>query len=66
MWRSTVVRLEELGVFNGQLVEKTGALGRLGAVIVKAGGSRVALSRDISGAVIVATVPSLVRSITSV
>lgn len=57
-WSSSVLRLEELGVFLGQVVEKTGSPGQPGAAILKVGGSRVALSRELAGAVMVRVVRS--------
>ncbi len=51
MWRGTLLRLEELGLFAGETVEKSGSLGPLGAVIVKVGGSRVALCRELARSV---------------
>lgn len=56
-WRGSLLRLVELGIFPGQTVEKTGILGPLGAVVVKAGGSRVAISRDLAAVVLVRLVP---------
>ncbi len=53
LWQGSLLRLEELGIFQGQSVEKAGVLGPLGAVIVKAGGSRVAVSRELAGAIMV-------------
>lgn len=60
-WRSTLSRLEELGLFPGETVEKVGSLGPLGAVIVKAAGSRVAVSRDIAASILVTPLPQVLR-----
>lgn len=53
LWRATLLRLEELGLFKGALLEKAGSLGLFGAVIVKAAGSRVAVSRDLARSILV-------------
>lgn len=53
VWRLSVLRLEELGVFPGQIVERVGSAGPGGAVIIKAGGSRVALSKELAEVVLV-------------
>ncbi len=52
-WGSSLRRLEELGIFPGQVVERTGAPGSPGAVILRAGGSRVTLSRELAASVFV-------------
>lgn len=52
-WELSILRLEELGIFPGQEVQKLGSTGPRGATILKAGGTRVALSRELSGVVMV-------------
>ncbi|MGI6632018.1 MAG: FeoA family protein [Bacillota bacterium] len=53
IWRNTVVRLAELGIFPGQVIEKTGSAGPRCAVILKAGGSKVAVSLDLCSQILV-------------
>ena len=53
VWHMSLLRLEELGIFPGQVVENLGSAGQFGALILRAGGSRVALSRDLAEAVLV-------------
>lgn len=52
-WTASLLRLEELGIFPGQSMERTGSTGAPGSAVVKVGGSRVALSRDIAESVLV-------------
>ena len=53
LWQATCFRLEELGIFPGQTLEKTGSLGPAGAVIVRVGGSRVAVSRELARSILI-------------
>jgi Fe2+ transport system protein FeoA len=55
-WQGAVLRLEELGMFAGEMLEKSGSLGPLAAIIVKVGGSRVAVSRDLARSVLLRAV----------
>lgn len=52
-WKVSLLRLEELGIFPGQAVEKTGSTGAPGSAVVRVGESRVALSRDLAESVLV-------------
>jgi len=47
------MRLEELGLFTGQVVTKMGSLGPLGPVYVTVGDSTVALSIETARSVLV-------------
>ncbi|MGE5578606.1 MAG: FeoA domain-containing protein [Bacillota bacterium] len=57
VWKPSLLRLEELGIFQGQPMERTGSTGPLGSAVVRVGGARVALSRDLTESVLVRVLP---------
>lgn len=52
-WRLSLSRIEELGLFPGQIVEKLGSIGRGNTVTIRVGGSRVAISGEIASVIMI-------------